>query len=320
MQTFTDRLIGAIRKKRSILCVGLDPQLRYMPLHLKQWAVESHGPTMEAVGRLFASAMNSITDATADEAVVVKPQMAFYEGYGQWGMWAFEQVKAHAEERGLLVLEDAKRGDGGDTAEAYADGHLGEVPFWGDSPDKLSTTRSPINCDAMTIQPQIGSACVTHFVERAVKKYGKGIFLVTKTSFSPNSEVEQIQAASGIPVWQEMAKLAGKWGEGTEGESGWSNVGVVMGATYPEDAPRMREILPKAWFLVPGYGAQGGGADGAVVGCTNEGLGCVVNSSRGINYAYAKGDFAAPPEQFAEAARRAAEYARDDLNASLKRA
>lgn len=318
--TFTDRLVGAIRRKRSILCVGLDPQLKYMPLHLRRWAVETYGRTFEAVGCLFARAMCEIVDAVADEAPVVKPNMAFYEEYGQWGVWAFEQVKAHAQERGLLVLEDAKRGDGGDTAEAYADGHLGEVPFWGESGDDLTTKRSPVVCDAMTVQPQIGSACVTPFVDRAVKLFGKGIFLVTKTSFSPNSEVEQFAEAMGKPAWVFMAELAHMWGEGTEGEHGWSNVGVVMGATKPQDAPKMREILPKAWFLVPGYGAQGGGSDGAVVGCTGDGPGCIVNSSRGIIYAYQKGDFVAPPEQFAEAARRAAEYARDDLNAALKRA
>jgi orotidine-5'-phosphate decarboxylase len=320
MRTFTDRLVDAIRRKRSILCVGLDPQLRYMPIHLRRWAVETYGRTFEAVGRLFARAMSEITDAVAGEAVVVKPQMAFYEQYGSWGLWAFEQVKAHAEERGFLVLEDAKRGDGGDTAEAYADGHLGEVQFWGDDLNTLSTTRSPINVDAMTVQPQIGSACVTPFVERAIKTHGKGIFLVTKTSFSPNSEVEQIPAASGVPVWQEMAKLAGQWGKGTEGEYGYSNVGVVMGATYPEDAPAMSEIVPKAWKLVPGYGAQGGGADGAVAVINPDGFGGIVNSSRGVIYAYMKGDFEALPEQFAQAARRAAEYARDDLNAALKRA
>lgn len=319
-RTFTDRLIDEIRRKRSILCVGLDPQLRYMPLHLRQWAVETYGPTTEAVGRLFARVMNEITDAVVDEAVVVKPQRAFYEGYDEWGAWAFKEVVAHAHERGLLVLEDAKRGDGGDTAEAYADGHLGEVPFWGDSPDTLSTRRSLSNVEAMTIQIQIGDSCVFPFVERAVKKYGKAIFLVVKTSFKPNSRVEQLQAASGVPVWQEMAKLAREWGEGTEGEYGWSNVGVVMGATYPDDASKMREILPKACFLVPGYGAQGGGADGAVVGANEEGLLIVVSTSRAVDYAYEKGEFAAPPEQFAVAAGRAAEFARDDLNTALKRA
>ncbi len=316
MFAFPDRLAGAVKSKKSILCVGLDPQLKYIPDYLKQEIARRYGHSFEGIGRLIVAYMTAIIDAVEPFAVIVKPQMAFYEQYGHWGVWAFEQVVKHARKRGLLVLEDAKRGDGGDTANAYADGHLGEVQFWGGT-----TKRSPIRCDAMTVMPQIGSACVVPFLERAVQPYNAGMFLVTKTSFTPNSEVEQIPTKYGTPTWQEMASLAGKWGAGTEGMYGYTSVGVVMGATYPDDALEMRKILHNAWFLVPGYSKQGGDADGAVAGCNYDEVGgCIVNSSRGIDYAYLEKQFNMPPEQFEMAAAHAAEFARDDLNAALKRA
>jgi orotidine-5'-phosphate decarboxylase len=238
--------------------------------------------------------------------------------YGHWGVWAFEQTVAYAHKKGLIVIEDAKRGDGGDTADAYAAGHIGKVDFWGDG-DDLVKQFSPIRVDCMTVQPGIGEDCVGRFV-KAVKAYGTGIFVVTKSSFRPNSEVEQLVTKSGQKVWQEIAHMVDKWGQDTEGTHGYRNVGVVMGATFPGDAPEMRKILPNAWFLIPGYGGQGGTADEAVVGINEDGLGGGVNSSRGITYAYLKGDFATSHEDFASAAENAARSSRDELNEALKRA
>ena len=311
--TFTDRMIEAIKEKKSILNVGLDPQLRFMPTHLVTWAFDTYGRSCEGIGHLFERFNRETIDAVLPFVVLVKPQMAFYEAYGQWGVWAFEETVRYAKSKGLLVITDAKRGDGGDTAQAYADGHLGEVPIFG------GTVESPIRVDALTIHAWIGSSCINPFLA-AVKKYGTGVFVVDKTSFDPNSEVEQTITQSGLPNWQELAKMVQKWGEGTEGKSGYRNFGVVMGATYPEDAEVMRQILPNAWLLIPGYGAQGGGADGAVVGFNKDGFGGIVNSSRGIIAAWQKGQFQCEPEKFAEVAAKAAEFARDDLNAALKRA
>lgn len=251
--------------------------------------------------------------------------MAFYEAYGYWGVWAFEKTVQFAKKQGLLVLEDAKRFDGGDTAEAYAEGHLGKVGVWDNYSEKARLLHAlpSFNVDAMTVGAYIGTSCITPFI-KAVKEYGKGIFIVDKTSFAPNSEIEQLQTISGLKAWQEVALLVKEWGKGCEGDHG-NNVGVVMGATYPEDALKMREILPDPFFLVPGYNlpegiGQGGDADGAIKGIRDDGYGIIVSSSRGMTYAYRKGPFKCDPLDFIEAAAKAAEFGRDDLNTALKRA
>jgi orotidine-5'-phosphate decarboxylase len=318
MKTFVDKLIDEIREKQSILCVGLDPQVRYIPKHILQQgydeAEEKDG--FEPTARAFVIYFEEIIKVTAPFAVIAKPQRAFYE-YSYWTDWAFEEIVKICKRYGLLTLEDAKRCDGGDTSKAYADGHLGEVDVW-DSVKSEIVKKPALDLDAMTVVPEIGTSCLAPFVD-VVKQYGKGIFVVDKTSFTPNSEVEQLVTTSGLKVWEEIALMVQKWSVGCEGEYGINNVGVVMGATYPEDAPRMRELLPNCFFLVPGYGAQGGGADGAVKGIRPDGLGIIVNSSRGIDYAYLK-EFKCDPKDFAEAARKSAEFSRNDLNQALKRA
>jgi len=317
--TFTDKLIEAIGVKRSILNVGLDPQLKFMPPHLIKWACETYGRGCEGIARLFLRFNKEIIDATSSFAVSVKPQIAFYEIYGHWGLFAFEQTQKYARKKGLQVITDAKRGDGGDTAKAYAAGHIGRIPMFADDFKTVIEVKSPLLADAVTIHAWIGSSCVGPFLE-AVKKHGTGIFVVVKTSFTPNSEIEQINTCSGVPVWVKLAKMVAEWGAGTEGKHGYRNFGIVLGATYPEDASRMREILPNTWFLIPGYGFQGGGSDGAVVGINEDGYGGIINSSRGIIAAWKKDQFRTTSEKFAEAAAKAAEFAQDDLNKALGRA
>ena len=214
MISFADLYCEEVRRKKSILCGGLDPQLRYMPSHLIREAVRIHGRTLEAVSWLFAEFNRQIIDAIYDVVPVVKPQMAFYEGYGALGVKAFEQTVAYAKKMGLLVIEDGKRGDGGDTADAYADGSLGRVPFFseGDDPSELTSIISPLRVDCLTVHGYIGQDCVGRFIER-VKKYGTGIFVVTKTSFKPNSAVEQLMTSSGRTVWQRLAEMVNEWGE-----------------------------------------------------------------------------------------------------------
>lgn len=313
MQTFVDKLQAAMHTKESVLCVGLDPQLKFMPPFLIEAMTTQYGESWEALAAIYGVFNTAIIDAVEPYAAAVKPQAAFYEAsHHMWRM--LEGTIAYARSKGLVVIKDAKRKDGGDTAEAYAQAHIGEVPWFGGR-----TKEAPIRTDAVTIDGYIGEACVSHFVKE-IKLHGTGAFVVDKTSFDPNSEIENLVTQSGNTVWVELARRVAKWGEGTEGKNGYRNLGVVMGATYPKDAPTMRSILPKAIMLVPGYGAQGGGADGAVVPFNNDGFGAVVNSARAVIGAWKKGPFACDPTGFAIAAERAARAARDDLNEALKRA
>lgn len=326
MQRFVDRLCAEIVQKKSVLCCGLDPQLRYMPPYLIRRAVQNfgvRGPNdFVALGWLFTEFNKLIIDAVYDIVVCVKPQLAFYEDYGSVGFKALEDTIAYARSKGLLVIADAKRGDGGDTADAYADGYLGRVPFFGsEDPTILTRTVSPIRVDCMTVHGYIGEDCVGRFI-RAVKEENTGIFVVDKTSFKPNSAVEQLMTTSGRPVWQELANMVNKWGEGTEGDYGLRNVGVVMGATYPDDAPKMRVFLPNSIILIPGFGGQGATADDAVAGIREDGLGGIVNNSRNLIYAWQnkKGKFQCAPEEFAMATRLQAIEDRAQLLSALKKA
>jgi orotidine-5'-phosphate decarboxylase len=313
MKTFVDRLQAGMMEKRSILCVGLDPRLEFMPPHLIESVVAEYGKTWEAMAALYHAFNFDVIDAIAPYVAVVKPQAAFYEAsHHLWGV--MEETIAYAHSKGLLVIKDAKRMDGGDTAKAYAQAHIGEVPFF----DGI-TVEAPIRADALTIGGYIDDAGVLPFVEES-RKYGTGAFVVDKTSFRPNSRIENLVTASGLTVWEKLAHHVIVWGEGTEGENGYRNLGVVMGATYPTDAPKMRAILPKSVMLIPGYGNQGATADDAVVAFNKDGFGGVVNDAQRILAAWRKGRFECASEDFAAAAGRAAEAARDDLNAALKRA
>ncbi len=313
MRSFVDNLQATMREKKSVLCVGLDPQLKFMPPHLIESMTAIYGKTWEALAAVYRAFNMAIINAVAPYAVAVKPQAAFYEASHHL-LRTLEETIAYARLKELVIIKDAKKKDGGDTAEAYAQANIGEVPFFGGR-----TMRASVRTDAVTIDGYIGEACVSHFVKE-IKLHGTGAFVVDKTSFDPNSEIENLITVSGLTVWEELAHRVAKWGKGTEGENGYRNLGVVMGATYPEDASKMRLILPKVIMLVPGYGAQGGGSDSAVVSFNKDGFGAVVNSSRGIIAAWQKGSFACDPKNFAQAAACAAKAARDDLNEALKRA
>jgi orotidine-5'-phosphate decarboxylase len=311
---FADNLCAAIEEKKSVLCAGLDPQLRYMPPYLIQEAIERYGRSFRAMGRMFYDFNRQIIDAVADVAVCVKPNLAFYEAYGAEGIMAYEETIAYARSNGLLVIADGKRGDGGDTADSFANAYLGKVPFFAESDSALLTDIiSPVRADCLTIHGYIGEDCVSRFVKVA-KENGTGIFVVTKTSFKPNSVIEQLTAIDGSRVWQKMAEKVREWGEGTKGAYGLRNVGVVVGATY-NDAVLMREILPNSIFLKPGYGGQGASADEAISGIRPDGLGVVVNNSRNLTFAWQnmKGKYHCDPEKFDNAARAQAKDDRDAL-------
>ena len=318
---FADELCRQIVAKESILCCGLDPQIRFMPPHLIEESIHQFGNNLPALRRLFYEFNRAIIDEVCDLVVCVKPNLAFYEMYGSFGMRAYEETVDYAHKRGLLVIADGKRGDGGDTAEAYADGYIGRVPFFTDSVDPVKKVASFTQADCLTVNGYIGEACLKPFIER-VKEYGTGIFVVTKTSFKPSSAIEDSVTNNGLMVWQKMAKMVAELGENTKGTFGLRNVGVVLGATFPEDASLMRAILPDSIFLIPGFGGQGATADDAVKGVLADGLGGIVNNSRNLIYAWQnkKGKYQCASEDFAKAARLQALNDRNALNDALKKA
>ena len=248
---FADRLLEAIRRKSSVLVVGLDPVLERLPQDVLQRA--GVDPSMpDAVGARAAEAfrlfLGGVIEAVADAAVAVKPNLAFFERWGAPGWEAFEGVSRKAKEMGLLVIADAKRGDIGHTAEAYASAFLGDSP----------ATPGPL-VDAVTVNPYLGSDSMAPFLERS-RQTGKGLFVLVRTSNPSAGEIQDLDAG-GIPVYLRVARLVARWGEGLRGTSGFSLVGAVVGATAPEEAARIRQALPSVHFLVPGYGAQGAKAD-----------------------------------------------------------
>lgn len=304
---FADRLIAACQEKQSSLVVGMDPRWASLPPDLQELAVKANGRTAQAAALAFHLFGRAIIDAVADVAVAIKPQFAFYEQYGPWGMHALSQTVEHAKSQGLLVIGDAKRGDIGSTAEAYAQAYLGGLA--GDDEPNFS-----LGLDALTVNAYLGSDGVKPFL-KAAGQTGSGLFALVKTS-NPSSGELQDQLVGGEPLYARLARQVATWGEQLVGEKGYSSLGAVVGATYPAEASALRKLMPRSIFLVPGYGAQGGTAADVVPAFNDDGLGAIVNSSRGIIFAYQKSvEYGA--DRFAEAARVAAVAARDDINTAL---
>lgn len=304
---FADNLIAAIKNKSSHIVVGLDPRWASLPPQLQQMASQEHGLGPQAAALAFYQFGREIIDAVHDVAVAVKPQFAFYEQYGPWGMHALLQTVDYAKKQGLLVIADAKRGDIGSTAAAYAQAYLGglksvDEPTWS------------LAADALTVNAYLGSDGIMPFIE-ASKAAGSGIFALVKTS-NPSSGELQDRLVDGEPVYAHMARMVHNWGQDSVGTEGYTSVGAVVGATYPEEAALLRQLMPKSIFLVPGYGAQGASAQDVLPAFNRDGLGAVVNSSRGIIFAYQK-DSQYGADHFADAARAAAIHMQDDINRAL---
>ncbi|MBI5421546.1 orotidine-5'-phosphate decarboxylase [Candidatus Peregrinibacteria bacterium] len=303
MKHFGDQLSYRIKELQNPSMVGLDPRLKDIPSYLKDEAINQFGKTPEAVAAAILMFNRGLIDAIFDIVPAVKPQIAFYEQYGHAGLKAYEDTIAYAQKKGMLVIGDAKRGDIGSTAEAYADGHLGMVDVFG-APTPM------MNADALTVNPYLGTDSIAPFT-KVCKEQGKGIFALVRTS---NESADEIQ---GQPVGDQMmdelvAGLVEGWGRDLIGESGYSSVGAVVGATYPEDAHNLRLLMPNQIILVPGYGAQGGTAEDVKPNFHENGTGAIVNSSRGIIFAYLKDKV--NERAYADAARNAALRMKDDLN------
>ncbi len=285
-----DRLIKLIEQKKNPSVIGLDPVIDYLPTFLK----EKHGSLADAVLEFNLN----LIDAVSDVVAAVKPQLAYYELLGSRGYAVYEKTAAYAKEKGLYVIADAKRGDIGSTAAAYAESYIGENG----------------SADAVTANGYLGSDGVRPFIEAAVKN-DKDLFVLVKTSNPSSGELQDLPLQSGEAVFEKMALLIEKWAEGTKGEYGYLRAGAVVGATYPAQLADFRKAHESVFLLVPGYGFQGGGAEGVKGGFDENGRGAVVNSSRAVMLAYRKeGD----ERKYAEAARNEAIRMRDEITSVLK--
>jgi orotidine-5'-phosphate decarboxylase len=291
MAFFADRLLEKIRAKDSRCIVGLDPRIDQMPVFART------GGACAAITEFH----NLVLNAVADLVPAVKPQLAFFEQYGVAGMQAFEKTVRAARERGLLVIADGKRNDISSTAEAYANAYLGSDGF---------------DCDALTATPYLGRDSLLPFVE-ACEKHGKGLFVVLKTSNPGSRDFEdQPLEVTGRPLYEKIAGVLDELGSGLVGESGYSSIGAVIGATFPEEGRRLRALMPKALILVPGYGAQGGSAKAAAECFNEDGLGAIVSSSRGITYA--AGDPDISRDAFARSVREKTLRMIEEVNSAVK--
>ena len=309
-QNAADRLIKNIDDKKNPSVVGLDPFLEYIPNFLKKKYL---GNSFEATRDVIIEFNKTIIDAIADIVPAVKPQIAFYEKYGSNGIIAFEETIKYAKKQGLFVIGDCKRNDIGSTAQAYAQAYLGEI-------DLIDSSKKPsFNVDCLTVTPYLGSDGIEPFID-ICKTHGKSIFVLVKTSNPSAGEFQDKIIENGNPLYEEVAKYVSEAGSELVGYKGYSSIGAVVGAAYPYEAKRLRIIMPKSIFLVPGYGAQGGGAKDTVPCFNEDGYGAIVNSSRGILYAYKNEKYNKQfsEKQFTQAARQAAIDMQKDIAKALK--
>ena len=303
------KLIDKIQKTNAPIVVGLDPMLNYIPEHITKAAFAQYGETLEGAAEAVWQYNKAIVDATYDLIPCVKPQIAMYEQFGVPGLIAFKKTVDYCHEKGLLVIGDVKRGDIGSTSAAYAVAHLGKTAVG-------SNTYAAFDEDFATVNPYLGSDGVKPFLE-VCNSDDRGIFLLVKTS-NPSSGEFQDRLIDGRPLYEWVGEKVAEWGEASM-DGAYSNVGCVVGATYPEMGKILRKIMPKAYILVPGYGAQGGTAEGLKPYFNADGLGAIVNSSRGIIAAYKQAKYAEKfaPENFADASRQAVIDMREDINGAV---
>ena len=305
---FADRLCAAIARTGNPVVVGLDPRLASLPEGLRTACCQQYGMTPRAAAEALWQFNRGIIDAVHDLVPAVKPQLAFYECYGVEGMRALARTIQYARDAGLLVIADAKRNDIGSTAAAYAEAFLGVPDMFGqESPSDFAA-------DALTVTPFLGRDGIEPFIARA-HQHGKGVFVVVKTSNASSSDMQDV-LVNGQPLYEHLGTLVAAWGAAERGTCGYSAVGAVVGATFPEQGRRLRALMPHTLFLVPGYGAQGATA-ADVVGCFDAaGQGALINASRSIIFAYrTSGHYA--PEDYASAARAATQTMIQEIQQAL---
>lgn len=298
-------LVERIKKLEAPIVVGLDPMWQYVPGFIQKEAVREHGETLEAAAEAIWQFNKGIVDAVCDIVPAVKPQIAMYEQFGIPGLMTFQRTVDYCREKGLVVIGDVKRSDIGSTSAAYAAGHIGTVRIG-------ERELAAFDEDFITVNPYLGTDGIQPFID-VCRERKKGIFILVKTS-NPSSGEFQDQKIDGKPLYELVGEYVSKWGEQCMGDT-YSYVGAVVGATYPETAKALRKVMPKAYILVPGYGAQGGTAKDLAPYFNEDGLGAIVNSSRGIIAAYKQPAYDKYGESgYAEAARQAALSMKEDIN------
>ncbi|RMF39258.1 MAG: orotidine-5'-phosphate decarboxylase [Planctomycetota bacterium] len=296
---FGDRLAQSVAAKDSAVCVGLDPRWEQLPGELTETVPAGD---WEAKARATETYCRMVIDAVAEVAAVIKPQAAFFELLGPPGLASLHRLVDHCQRQGLLVVMDGKRGDIGSTAEGYGAAYLGPT--------------SPWHCDSLTVNPYLGDDTLQPFVDRA-HATGSGVFVLVKTSNAGSGFLQDLES-DGAPVYRRVAKCVADLGRTHLGpQTGYGAIGAVVGATYPHQLAELRAAMPQSWLLIPGYGAQGGGADDVAAGFDDQGLGAIVNSSRGILFAFRRDEYRHLPWQ--EAIALAARHMRDDLNRVRRR-
>ena len=306
-----NKLTAKIQKTKAPIVVGLDPMLNYIPKHIQEKAFKEFGETLEGAAEAIWQFNKEIVDKTYDLIPAVKPQIAMYEQFGIPGIMAFKKTVDYCKSKDLVVIGDIKRGDIGSTSAAYATGHIGKVQI---GANKIA----PFDEDFVTLNPYMGADSITPFID-VCKEEKKGLFILEKTS-NPSSGDFQDQMIGDRPVYELVGEKVAQWGETCMGDD-YSYVGAVVGATYPEMGKTLRKIMPKAYILVPGYGAQGGQGKDLVHFFNEDGLGAIVNSSRGIIAAYKQEKYAKfGEENFADASRAAAEDMIADITGALEAA
>lgn len=362
MVSVIDRLLREIDKKQNPSCIGLDPRISDIPMYIKEESVRKNGNNEDAVAEAFYVFNKKIIDATHDIVAVYKPNIAFYEQYGPSGLIAFEDTVDYIKEKGCIAIEDGKRNDIGPTAQAYADGHLGQVELCMKDDAFPEGMIPSINVDAITVNPYLGIDGVKPFVD-VCKKYEKGAFVLVKTSNESSGDIQdkfveledwqrdlvlqrlnvegtkitdlpqfknqtrrikewELDKRYDAPNFIGVATLVDKWGADSVGERGFSNIGAVIGVTYPEEARILRRLMPHTLGLGPGYGVQKAKIDGVVELFNENGEGGVINNSRGTNFAYKEEPYKSKykEEDHDKATREATENMQDKIVSALREA
>ena len=310
---FSDRLLDQIDLKQSFAIVGLDPVYEKIPDFFKNNFDKKSGLTLADIGNTIINFNKFIIDNVKSYTAVVKPQIAFYEMYGLEGITAFFETVHYAKAQGLLVIEDAKRNDISTTSAAYSTGHLGKIEIGKQVVKKITSI------DAITVNPYLGSDGIKPFIKDVIE-YNKGIFILVKTSNPSSVEIQDLLLANeNAKLYEYIAKKVDVWGANIIGKRDYSSVGAVVGATYPEDAKKLRELMPAAIFLVPGYGAQGGKVED-IVNCFNKnnGYGALISASRSIIYPHGD-DNNISPKELENLVKNSIDAMTNDINNTLKK-